>query len=203
MRSTWRVFFLRLVLLLEALLPASRAHRRDRCTHLFWDSIFPFSACKWRAPASPGDSTLRHVPSLGILTPSTSCFALHPAGLVSSRPALMGFTRSPPSRTGLSTVSRHRASERSRALHLVRRPFERRSSARFPSPGLSPLSWLPGFLTRTPPLRFTEPHPVSRMTPCWHFGVSRHERIGMLSASCEGRDPCPPEVLDAPIHSPT
>jgi len=110
MRSTWRVVFLRLLLLLEALLLTSRAHRRDRCTHLFWDSIFPFSVCKWRAPVFPGDSNLRHVPSLGILTPSTSCFALHPAGLVSSRPALLGFTRSPPSRSGLSTVSRHRAS---------------------------------------------------------------------------------------------
>jgi len=203
MRSTWRVFFLRLLPLLEALLPTSRAHRRDRCTHLFWDSIFPFSVCKWRAPVSPGDSTLRHVPSLGNLTPSTSCFTLHPAGLVSSRPTLMGFTRSPPSRSDLSTVSRHRAFQALSRPLLVRRPFERRSSARGPSPGLSPLPWLPGLLIRTPPLRFAEPHPVSRMTPCRRFGVSHHERIGIFSASCEGRDPCPPEVPGESIGSPT
>jgi len=80
---------------------------------------FPLQRMKWRAPVGPGDSNLRHVPSLGILAPSTSCFALHSAGLVSSRPTLLGFTRSPPSRSGLSAVSRHQVS---RALALATRP---------------------------------------------------------------------------------
>lgn len=61
----------------------------------------PLQRIQQKAPVSPGGSTLRHVPSLGTLTPSTASFALHLSGLVSSRSTLLGFARSPPSRSGL------------------------------------------------------------------------------------------------------
>jgi hypothetical protein len=169
----------------------------SRSTHaplLGFDS--PLQRLKRRAPVWPGDSNLRHVPSSGILTPSTSCFALRLAGLVSSRPTLLGFTRAPPSRTSL--VSRFETSgDHALASSPVRRSFERRSSARGSSPRPSPLPWQPGFLTRTSSLALEratpgfpdDTHPVLRSL--------HHERIGMFSASCEGRDPCLPEVLDA------
>lgn len=61
----------------------------------------PLQRIQQKAPVSPGSSTLRHVPSLGTLTPSTASFALHLSGLVSSRSTLLGFARSPPSRSSL------------------------------------------------------------------------------------------------------
>jgi len=141
-----RITSCRLHLLLEAL-STDELRTPSRSAHAPLLGFVPLQRMQRRAPVSPGDSNLRHVPSLGILTPSTSCFALRLAGLVSSRPTLVGFTRSPPPRSGL--VSRLEASgQRTLVRSPVRRSFERRSSARGPSPGRSPLSWLPGLLTR-------------------------------------------------------
>jgi hypothetical protein len=164
------IVFLRLALLLEALAVGEpRTPSRSAHAPLLGFDV-PLQRMQWRAPVFPGVSTLRHVPSLGILTPSTSCFALHRDGLVSSRPTLLGFARSPPSRTSL--VSRFETSGLlALAIRPVRRSFERRSSARGPSPGLSPLSWLPGLLTRTSPLHLKALRPVSQTTPFRCFGV--------------------------------
>jgi len=103
---------------------ASKLRTPSRSAHaplLGFDT--PLQRIQRRAPVSPGDSNLRHIPSLGILTPSTSCFALRLAGLVSSRPTLLGFTRPPPPRSGLvgrlETSGRHAL-----AFFPVRRSFE-------------------------------------------------------------------------------
>jgi len=142
-----RITSCRLHLLLEAL-STGEPRTPSRSAHAPLLGFVPLQRMQRRAPVSPGDSNLRHVPSLGILTPSTSCFALRLDGLVSSRPTLLGFTRPPPPRSGL--LSRLEAlGQRTLARRPVRRSFERRSSARGPSPGLSPLPWLPGLLART------------------------------------------------------
>jgi hypothetical protein len=131
----------------------------------------PLQRLKWRAPVLPGDSNLRHVPSLGILTPSTSCFALHLAGPVSSRPTLVGFTRSPPSRTGLSTVSRDRSHDA--LASPLRPPLFRAPELRTGSfsRAFSPLHGSPDFSPGLPPLHLNAPGSVSRSTRIRCFGV--------------------------------
>lgn len=141
------ITFHHLLLLLEAL-STGEPRTPSRSAHAPLLGFVPLQRLQRRAPVYPGDSNLRHVPSLGILTPSTSCFALRLDGLVSSRPTLLGFTRSPPPRSSL--LSRLEASGLLALASVpVRRSFERRSSARGPSPGLSPLPWLPGLVART------------------------------------------------------
>jgi hypothetical protein len=121
-----------------------------------------------RGDSHPFDVLLRPSPGRACFIPSYAP-GVHPTAAVSHR----SFDR-------LETSS---LTDACAPLRHVRRSFERRSSVRGPSPRLSPLPQLPGLLTRTPPLRLLEPHPVSRMTPERRFGVSHRERIGMLSAS--------------------
>jgi len=73
---------LRLTCLLEALpsinWPRMRTRGRLSC------DFVPYSARQKQASVSPGDSNLRHCPSSGFLTLSTSCSACNPGQLVSS-----------------------------------------------------------------------------------------------------------------------
>jgi len=73
---------LRLSCLLEALPPINWPRMRTR-SRLSYD-FFPYSARQKQASVFPGDSNLRHNPSSGFLTLSTSYSACNPGQLVSS-----------------------------------------------------------------------------------------------------------------------
>ena len=88
----------RLTCLLEALPPINRPRMRTR-EHLSCDFV-PYSAQQKQASVSPGDSNLRHCPSSGFLTLSTSCSACNPGQFVSPGLRSWGSTKSvysPPS----------------------------------------------------------------------------------------------------------
>jgi hypothetical protein len=89
---------LRLTCLLEALPPINRPRMRTR-EHLSYGFV-PYSAQQKQASVSPGASNLRHCPSLGFLTLSTSCSACNPDQFVSPGLRSWGSTKSvysPPS----------------------------------------------------------------------------------------------------------
>lgn len=146
----------------------------------------PLQRIQRKAPVSPGGSTLRHVPSLGTLTPSTASFALHLDGLVSSRPTLLGFARSPPSGSGLRRlqniappasqpcVERRSRDTLARPFHHRMRPPPFRAAKLIPgslsrafSPPAAARALRPGFLPCTSP----SPSPVARTTRCGCFEV--------------------------------
>jgi len=101
---------LRLTCLLEALPPINRPRMRTR-EHLSCDFV-PYSAQQKQASVSPGDSNLRHCPSSGFLTLSTSYSACNPDQLVSSGLRSWGSTGSvySPSPFGHGRVRRFRVS---------------------------------------------------------------------------------------------
>jgi len=89
---------LRLTCLLEALPPINRPRMRTR-EHLSYGFV-PYSAQQKQASVSPGASNLRHCPSSGFLTLSTSCSACNPDQFVSPGLRSWGSTKSvysPPS----------------------------------------------------------------------------------------------------------
>jgi len=117
---------LRLSCLLEALPPINWPRMRTR-SRLSYDFL-PYSARQKQASVYPGDSNLRHRPSSGFRTPSTSYSACNPGQLVSSALRSWGSTgsaHSPPP-FGRGRVRRFRLSS-SKLSPLPRRPPRRQS----------------------------------------------------------------------------
>jgi hypothetical protein len=83
---------LRLTCLLEAQPPINWPRMRTR-SRLSYD-FFPYSARQKQASVSPGDSNLRHCPSSGFLTLSTSYSACNPDQFVSPGLRSWGSTES-------------------------------------------------------------------------------------------------------------
>jgi len=101
---------LRVTCLLEALPPFNCPRMRTR-RRLSYD-FFPYSARQKQASVSPGASNLRHCPSSGFLTLSTSYSACNPGQLVSSGLRSWGSTGSDrsPQPFGHGRANRARAS---------------------------------------------------------------------------------------------
>jgi hypothetical protein len=172
-----RITHLRLLLLLEL----SLLRRNTACTVAIGTRTSPGIRSSPSAHETEGARSSRrfHPPAHSVLgeshpfdvllrpSPGRACFI--PAYAPGVHPVT-------PSRAVLSAVSRR----------LLRGP----------SPGLSLPSRQPGRIARA---SFPSLRPPKSGCPDHGVRVIRslhHERIGMFSASCEGRDPCPPEVFD-------